>query len=140
MRTSLLFSLLLGPTALAQTPIVDTLVADLDQRPASGRVRSSHPEQPIVQPGRTLFTAATPGLDIELWATDGTPGNLVRIGHLGYTARALPMVAGLAEEGFVTSSIDGQYLLDYLSPFVEPASVEEFGFNREWARMFWLGA
>ncbi len=79
MRTSLLFTLLLGPTALAQTPIVDTLIADLDQRPASGSVRSSHPEQPIVQPGRTLFTAATPGLGFELWATDGTPGNLVRI-------------------------------------------------------------
>ena len=30
--------------------------------------------------------------------------------------------------------MDGSALLDYLTPFVEPARVEEFGFNREWAR------
>ena len=44
------------------------------------------------------------------------------------------MVAGLAEEGFVDDSMDGRALLDYLAPFVEPASVEDFAFNREWAR------
>ena len=44
------------------------------------------------------------------------------------------MLAGLEEEGFVKGDLAASELLDYLSPFVEPARVEEFAFNREWAR------
>ena len=41
---------------------------------------------------------------------------------------------GLRHEGFVASDIDAEDLLDYLSPFVEPAAVPEFQFNRDWMR------
>ena len=41
---------------------------------------------------------------------------------------------GLREEGFVASDIDAEDLLDYLSPFVEPAAVPQFQFNRDWMR------
>ncbi len=44
------------------------------------------------------------------------------------------MLAGLVDEGFVRGELEAADLLDYLSPFVEPARVEEFAFNREWAR------
>ena len=44
------------------------------------------------------------------------------------------MVAGLEAEGFLAGQVDPAELLDYLNPFVEPASVEEFSFNREWTR------
>lgn len=44
------------------------------------------------------------------------------------------MLAGLASEGFISSGVDAAELLDYLSPFVEPASVEEFAFNRRWSQ------
>ena len=44
------------------------------------------------------------------------------------------MLTGLADEGFVDAGVTAQAALDYLAPFVEPASVEEFAFNREWAR------
>ena len=39
-----------------------------------------------------------------------------------------------AAEGFVGDDVDAQDLLDYLAPFVEPAAVEEFQFNRDWMR------
>lgn len=44
------------------------------------------------------------------------------------------MVEGLAAEGFLAGDLDGAELLEYLAPFVEPAQVAEFAFNREWAR------
>lgn len=65
---------------------------------------------------------------------DGLPPAMGRLIRHAVDGEIGPMVAGLADEGFVEASIDGQALLDYLSPFVEPASVEEFAFNREWAR------
>jgi hypothetical protein len=37
-------------------------------------------------------------------------------------------------EGFVASDIDAEDLMDYLAPFVEPASVPEFEFSRDWMR------
>jgi hypothetical protein len=40
----------------------------------------------------------------------------------------------LREEGFVASDIDAADLMEYLRPFVEPAAVEEFEFNRDWMR------
>jgi predicted unusual protein kinase regulating ubiquinone biosynthesis (AarF/ABC1/UbiB family) len=65
---------------------------------------------------------------------DGLPEAMGRLIRHAVDGEIGPMVAGLAEEGFVEASIDGQALLDYLAPFVEPASVESFAFNREWAR------
>ena len=45
-------------------------------------------------------------------------------------------MAGLRREGFVKDKIqvDPQQVLDYLAPFVEPARVERFRFNRDWMR------
>ena len=62
--------------------------------------------------------------------------------HLGsLLAKALDgdheaVVAGLRAEGFIKSSIevDGAMLLDYLSPFLEPARTETFRFTRAWLR------
>jgi predicted unusual protein kinase regulating ubiquinone biosynthesis (AarF/ABC1/UbiB family) len=46
------------------------------------------------------------------------------------------LVAGLREEGFIKDKVevDPQLVLDYLSPFIEPARVERFRFTREWMR------
>jgi predicted unusual protein kinase regulating ubiquinone biosynthesis (AarF/ABC1/UbiB family) len=46
------------------------------------------------------------------------------------------LVAGLREEGFIKDriSIDPALVLDFLSPFVEPAIEDEFTFTREWMR------
>jgi hypothetical protein len=46
------------------------------------------------------------------------------------------VVAGLRAEGFLKPGIavEPQALLDYLAPFVEPASVERFRFSRVWMR------
>ena len=65
---------------------------------------------------------------------DGLPVAMGRLIRHAVDGAVEPMVAGLAEEGFVDDSMDGRALLDYLAPFVEPASVEDFAFNREWAR------
>ena len=87
---------------------------------------------------------------------DGSPG---RLGVLDYGAvarlpdRSLPpalgrlmrlaangdpdlLLEGLRREGFVKDKIqvDPQAVLDYLAPFVEPARVDSFRFNREWMR------
>jgi hypothetical protein len=46
------------------------------------------------------------------------------------------LVAGLREEGFIKDriTIDPALVLDFLSPFVEPAIEDEFTFTREWMR------
>lgn len=67
---------------------------------------------------------------------DGLPpaiGILLRTALLGDHDAVL---AGLRDEGFVKGGIrvDPQPLLDYLAPFIVPASVERFRFDREWAR------
>jgi predicted unusual protein kinase regulating ubiquinone biosynthesis (AarF/ABC1/UbiB family) len=67
---------------------------------------------------------------------DGFPpivGNLLRI---AMTGEADAVLAGLREEGFVTSSsrVDAQGLLDFLDPFVDPARTETFHYSREWLR------
>lgn len=60
-------------------------------------------------------------------------GRLIRV-----AAEADPesLVAGLREEGFIKDHVqlDPQLVLDYLSPFIEPARVETFRFTREWMR------
>lgn len=64
----------------------------------------------------------------------GLPSAMGRLIRHAVEGRADEMLAGLAEQGFVGRDMDAEAALDYLSPFVEPASVEEFAFNREWAR------
>jgi hypothetical protein len=61
------------------------------------------------------------------------------IGHLLTMALrrdAEGVVAGLREEGFIKASIqlDGNALLDYLSPFLEPARHPTWQFQRAWMR------
>ena len=67
---------------------------------------------------------------------DGLPpivGNLLRIAMAG---DAEAVLAGLREEGFVTSTskLDARGLLDFLDPFVDPAREETFHFSRAWLR------
>lgn len=64
----------------------------------------------------------------------GLPEAMGRLIRLAVGGDAEEMVRGLAAEGFVSADIDPQAVLDYLSPFVEPARVEEFTFNRDWTR------
>ncbi len=65
---------------------------------------------------------------------DGLPAAMGRILRIAQTGDAEKTLAGLRQEGFVTEDMDAQDLLDYLAPFVEPASVPEFQFNRDWMR------
>ncbi len=60
-------------------------------------------------------------------------GTLIRIAR---DAEHDQLVAGLREEGFIKDNVkvDPQLVLDYLSPFIEPARVERFRFSREWMR------
>ncbi len=65
---------------------------------------------------------------------NGLPPAMGRLIRHALDGRADEMLAGLAEEGFVGRDMTSGDALDYLAPFVEPASVEDFAFNREWAR------
>lgn len=60
-------------------------------------------------------------------------GRLIRVAT---EADSESLVAGLREEGFIKDKVqvDPQLVLDYLSPFIEPARVETFRFSREWMR------
>ncbi|MCA0294964.1 MAG: AarF/ABC1/UbiB kinase family protein [Actinobacteria bacterium] len=65
---------------------------------------------------------------------NGLPEAMGRLIRHAVEGRADEMLAGLADEGFVDAGISAQDALDYLAPFVEPASVEDFAFNRAWAQ------
>jgi predicted unusual protein kinase regulating ubiquinone biosynthesis (AarF/ABC1/UbiB family) len=65
---------------------------------------------------------------------DGLPSAMGRILRIAQQGDAHRVAEGLQEEGFVASEIDAEDLLDYLGPFVEPAAVPEFQFNRDWMR------
>jgi predicted unusual protein kinase regulating ubiquinone biosynthesis (AarF/ABC1/UbiB family) len=65
---------------------------------------------------------------------DGLPPAMGRILRIAQKGDAHQVAEGLHQEGFIASDIDAEDLLDYLSPFVEPASVPEFQFNRDWMR------
>lgn len=60
-------------------------------------------------------------------------GTLIRIAR---DADVDQLVAGLREEGFIKDNVkvDPQLVLDYLSPFIEPARADTFRFSREWMR------
>ena len=65
---------------------------------------------------------------------DGLPramGEILRIARHG---DAEQVAAELHREGFVPADVDPADLWDYLAPFVEPAAVPEFHFNRDWMR------
>ena len=65
---------------------------------------------------------------------DGLPAAMGRILRIARTGDADLVAAGLRDEGFVIADVDAQDLMDYLAPFVEPASEPEFQFNRDWMR------
>ena len=112
----------------------------------------------FIGPARTgmLHADPHPGNFRPLPGTDGQPD---RLGILDFGAvarlpdRQLPeamgrlirvaveadpdtLVAGLRAEGFIKDNVkvDPQLVLDYLAPFVEPASTDEFRFTRAWMR------
>jgi predicted unusual protein kinase regulating ubiquinone biosynthesis (AarF/ABC1/UbiB family) len=65
---------------------------------------------------------------------DGLPPAMGRILRIAMDGDAQRVTDGLREEGFVANEIDPEDLMDYLGPFVEPAAVPEFEFNRDWMR------
>ncbi|GAA2108089.1 AarF/ABC1/UbiB kinase family protein [Microlunatus panaciterrae] len=65
---------------------------------------------------------------------DGLPPAMGRILRIAKAGDAEQMLAGLAREGFITEDVDPNDLFDYLAPFVEPAAVAEFQFDRDWMR------
>ena len=71
---------------------------------------------------------------------DGMPPEIGRLLGLALRGDADAVVAGLREEGFIKRSIDiqGQALLDYLAPFLEPARHDTWRFNRAWIRDLFL--
>ena len=58
-------------------------------------------------------------------------GTILRIARVG---DAQQVAAALHREGFVSADADPNDLFDYLAPFVEPAAVPAFQFNRDWMR------
>lgn len=67
---------------------------------------------------------------------EGIPPELGRLLTLALRDDAEGTVAGLREEGFIKASIeiDAEGLLDYLSPFLEPARHTTWKFSRAWMR------
>ncbi|RJK98087.1 ABC1 kinase family protein [Vallicoccus soli] len=67
---------------------------------------------------------------------DGLPPSMGRLMRVALEGDADAVLAGLRAEGFVRPgvTVDPQVLLDYLAPFLEPAAVEEFTFDRQWMR------
>jgi hypothetical protein len=67
---------------------------------------------------------------------DGMPTEIGELLTLALLGDAEGVVAGLREEGFIKASIsiDAEGLLDYLSPFLEPARHPNWTFSRDWMR------
>lgn len=67
---------------------------------------------------------------------DGMPPEIGRMLTLALADDSGAVVAGLREEGFIRASIDieGESLLDFLSPFLEPARHTTWQFSRTWMR------
>jgi predicted unusual protein kinase regulating ubiquinone biosynthesis (AarF/ABC1/UbiB family) len=66
----------------------------------------------------------------------GMPPEIGRLLTLALAGEADAVVAGLRELGFIKSSItiDGEALLSYLAPFLEPARHPTWRFERAWMR------
>ncbi len=65
---------------------------------------------------------------------EGLPSAMGRILRIAADGNAEQVLEGLRVEGFLAKNVNPDDLLDYLSPFVEPAAVAEFHFNRDWMR------
>ncbi|SEF17891.1 Predicted unusual protein kinase regulating ubiquinone biosynthesis, AarF/ABC1/UbiB family [Jiangella alba] len=67
---------------------------------------------------------------------EGLPPSIGQLMRRALAGQADEMLDGLREEGFVKAHIelDPEDLYDYLSPFLEPAMVDRFHFNRPWMR------
>ena len=67
---------------------------------------------------------------------DGLPPAIGRLIRIAMRGGADEVSEGLRAEGFLRAGVelDPQDLLDYLAPFLEPASVARFHFTREWLR------
>lgn len=68
---------------------------------------------------------------------DGLPPAMGRLMRIATTGDAQRVTEGLRAEGFIARNagvVDAQELLDYLSPFLEPAQADEFHFTRDWMR------
>jgi predicted unusual protein kinase regulating ubiquinone biosynthesis (AarF/ABC1/UbiB family) len=66
----------------------------------------------------------------------GMPPEIGRLLTLALRGEADEVIVGLREEGFIKASInlDGQALLSYLAPFLEPARHQVWRFERAWMR------
>jgi predicted unusual protein kinase regulating ubiquinone biosynthesis (AarF/ABC1/UbiB family) len=66
----------------------------------------------------------------------GLPSETGRLMSIALRGDGEAVVAGLREEGFIKSSIeiDGDALLGYLAPFLEPMLTPTFQFTRSWLR------
>lgn len=66
----------------------------------------------------------------------GMPPAIGRLMRIALSGDADTVMHGLQEEGFLRPHItlDAERLLDYLSPFIEPARYQEFHYSREWLR------
>lgn len=67
---------------------------------------------------------------------EGLPPSIGQLMRRALAGQADEMLDGLREEGFVKAHIDldPEDLYDYLAPFLEPARVDRFHFNRPWMR------
>lgn len=67
---------------------------------------------------------------------EGLPPSVGQLMRRALAGQADEMLDGLREEGFVKAHIDldPEDLYDYLAPFLEPARVDRFHFNRPWMR------
>jgi predicted unusual protein kinase regulating ubiquinone biosynthesis (AarF/ABC1/UbiB family) len=68
---------------------------------------------------------------------DGAPEPIGRLARLALEGDADAVLQGLRDEGFVRADvdIDGEALLDYLAPLLEPIRAETFRFTRPWLRL-----
>jgi predicted unusual protein kinase regulating ubiquinone biosynthesis (AarF/ABC1/UbiB family) len=67
---------------------------------------------------------------------EGLPPSIGQLMRRALDGDVEAMVDGLRDEGFLKPHIrvEAAELYDYLAPFLEPAAVERFKFNREWMR------
>lgn len=67
---------------------------------------------------------------------EGLPPAMGRLLRHAVEGNYVAVVDGLREEGFLRPGVDldADTIARYIGPFVEPASVERFAFNREWMR------
>lgn len=63
---------------------------------------------------------------------DGLPLEIGRTLRLAMSGDVASMEASLRREPILTQDIDPAVLMRYLTPFIEPAQVPEFSFDRSW--------